>query len=265
MKARNRPPRLDGPTPAPVGARATAPEPSPAELLVRARLAGKVSSPGPSELRHAVERLETNPVDTWAAIRAVFGATPDAAQIDPERTLRAARVAAVRLGAVAHAGGRIAFATAQPASLLGMYAALGRSTSEIGATIDDADDSAPLRIDGRTGRFLRWIDRVAVVTDGTSVLATTGADAADEWLFLVGRPALVVADGAFAAAAVGAGLDTVAFTGLERIDLATPALETKHCLVVPVHSGRPARAYNALLSLLAAGLREHDTQPEAEL
>jgi hypothetical protein len=256
MKARNRPPRLDDPVRAPAAVSPPAPEPTPAELLVRTKVAGKTTSPGPSEVRHSVERLETNPVETWAAIRAVFGATPDEARIDVECTVRAARVAAARIGAVARSGARIAFATAQPASLLGVHAALARLARSAGGEIDDADDTGPLRVDGRTGRFLRWVDGIAVVTDGSSLLATTGPDAAEEWMFLAGRPSLVVADGPFAAAAVDAGVEAVAFAGLDRVDLAVPAVRTKGCLVVPVHGGRSPRAYAPLVALLARAYAE---------
>jgi hypothetical protein len=261
VKARNRPPRLDDPVRAPSTAPRPAPEPTAAELLVRAKVAGKTTSPGPSEVRHSVERLETNPVETWAAIRAVFGATPEDAQIDVDCTVRAARVAAARLGAVARSGARIAFATAQPASLLGVHAALARLARAGGGTIDEADDTGPLRVDGRTGRFLRWIDGIAVVTDGSSLLATSGADAAEEWMFLAGRPSLVVADGPFAAAAVDAGVEVVAFAGLDRVDLAVPAVRTKAlhnngCLVVPVHGGRAPRAYAPLVALLERAYAE---------
>ncbi len=261
MKARNRPPRLDDPVRAPTVAPQPAPEPSASELLVRAKVAGKTTSPGPSEVRHSVERLETNPVETWAAIRAVFGATPEEAQIDVDCTVRAARVAAARLGAVARRGARIAFATAQPASLLGVHAALVRLARAAGATVDDADDTGPLRVDGRTGRFLRWIDGIAVVSDGSSLLATSGADAAEEWMFLVGRPSLIVTDGPFAAAAVAAGVEVIAFAGLDRVDLAVPAVRAKAlhndgCLVVPVHSGRAPRAYAPLVALLERAYAE---------
>ena len=135
------------------------------------------------------------------------------------------------------------FATAQPASLLGIHATLARLARAAGATIDDADDTGPLRVDGRTGRFLRWLDGIAVVSDGSSLLATSGPDAAEEWMFLAGRPSLVVADGPFAVAAVDAGVEVVAFAGLDRVELAVPAVRTRAqhgngCLVVPVHGGR---------------------------
>ena len=187
MKARNRPPRLDARPAAPP----PAPPPTPPtieERFVRARIAGKVTSPGPRELRHQVEKLDANPVEAWAAIRAVFGATIEESQIDPVCTTRAARVAGARIGAVARAGGRIAFATAQPASLLSLQSALARRARACGGSIDDTEDAGPMRVDGRGPRWLRWIDGVAVVTDGASVLATTGPDAAEEWMFLSGPP-----------------------------------------------------------------------------
>jgi hypothetical protein len=260
MKARNRPPRLDARPAAPT----PPPPPTPEELLVRARVAGKVTTPGPRELRHQVERVDANPVETWAAVRAVFGATVDAPQIDPLCTVRAARVAAARIGAVARAGGRIAFATAQPASLLGVHASLARHVRACGGSVDDTDDAGPMRVDGRGPRWLRWVDGVAVVTDGPSLLATTGADAAEEWMFLSGRPALVVADGPFARSAVAAGVEVVAFAGLDGLDLAIPAARAQGCLVVPVHPGRPARAYAPLTALLETAIDgdEGETGPE---
>lgn len=250
MKARNRPPRLDAPPVAPPAAR----PPTTEERFVRARIAGKVTSPGPRELRHQVEKLDANPVEAWTAIHAVFGASVEEPQIDPLCTTRAARVAGARIGAVARAGGRIAFATAQPASLLGVHGALARRARACGGAIDDTDDAGPMRIDGRGPRWLRWIDCVAVVTDGASVLATTGPDAAEEWMFLSGRPVLVVADGPFALSAVRAGVEVVAFAGLDRIDLALPAARAQNCVVVPVHSGRSARAYEPLTTLLETAI-----------
>jgi hypothetical protein len=263
MKARNRPPRLEArppnvPTPAPPA--------TPEELLVRARVAGKVTTPGPREFRHQVAKLDANPVEVWAAVRAVFGASDTEPQIDPTCTVRAARVAAARLGAAARAGGRIGFATSQPASMLGVHHLLSERARAAGASVEDADDAGPMRIDGRGPRWLRWLDGVTVVTDGASILSTEGPEAADEWLFLSGRPSLVVTDGPFAVAAVAAGIETIAFAGLDRLELAVPAASAKGCLVVPVHAGRPARAYAALVSLfddtLEGDVRASEPDPE---
>ena len=160
--SRRRAPAAPPPAPPPI-------PPTIEERFVRARIAGKVTSPGPRELRHQVEKLDANPVEAWAAIRAVFGATVEESQIDPVCTTRAARVAGARIGAVARAGGRIAFATAQPASLLGVHSRAGSPRARAcGGSIDDTEDAGPIRVDGRGPRWLRWIDGVAVVTDGAS-------------------------------------------------------------------------------------------------
>jgi hypothetical protein len=250
MKARNRPPRLDDlPRPSTLP---TKPAPTTAELLVRARVAGKAADTSPSAVRHAIERLDASAPEAWAAVREVFGAEPDDAFIDIELTIRAAHRAAARIAEFARAGARIAFASAQPASFFGVHTALARLARVAGAEIDDADDVGPLRVDGRSGRYLRWVDGVAVVTDGESLLGTKGREAADEWLFLAGRPALVVADGPFAVAATESRLDVVAFGGLDRVDLALPAARAQDCVLVPVHGGRPARAYVPLVGVLEA-------------
>jgi hypothetical protein len=246
-------------------ARSVAPPPTTEQLLARARVAGEVTSPGPRELRHQIARLDGNPVEIWAAVEAVFGARIDLPQIDPARTVRAARVAADRIGAIARAGGRVAFATAQPASLLGTHTALARLVVAAGGTVDDADDAGPMRVDGRAPRWLRWLDGVAVVTDGTSLLATTGPDAAEEWMFLSGRPDLVVTDGPFASSALGAGVEAIAFAGLDRLELALPAARAERCLVVPLHCGRPARAYRPLTSVLEAAIAEGPSASSPEL
>ena len=47
---------------------------------------------------------------------------------------------------------------------------------------------------GPAGRRVRWVDGVAVLTDGARLLADDSVDAAEEWLFTLARPDLVVAD-----------------------------------------------------------------------
>jgi hypothetical protein len=250
MKARNRPPRLV----AHPGLVTPAPPPSVEQRLVQAKVAGRLGSPGPSELRHAVDQLEAGEPEAWAAILRVFGASPEHPQIDPACTVQATSIAAARIGKVARDGGRIAFATAHPGSLLGVHTALARFARRAGAQVEDFDDDGPFRADGRTPRWLRWIEGVAMVTDGASLLTTQGIEAADEWMFLIGRPTMVVVDGAFAAAALGAGVEAVAFAGLDRIALAMTAPRSTACTVVPVHVGRPPRAYAPIVELFEASL-----------
>ncbi|HSO96209.1 MAG TPA: phosphatase [Acidimicrobiia bacterium] len=172
------------------------------------------------------------------------------AAIDPDRVLAAATRAGTRLGAVADTGRRIAFATAQPASLLPLYGALARASRAAGATVLELDHSGPYT----SGRSLWWHDDVAVAVGDGQLWAETHLAAGDEWLFAVGRPDLVVADGVFAVAAIGAGVETVAFADL---DAPAPALAAHRGLpveVVTVSGHRPPAAYHPVRDLILAGV-----------
>jgi hypothetical protein len=244
VKARNRPPLLESRA----MMRVPAAPPTPAELLVRAKVAGPTTTIGRTEQRHLVEHLGPSAPEAWDAMRTVYGTSPELPMINPEITLAATRIAAARIHAVAVAGGRISFATAAPASLLGVYGAIVRLARAAGAAVRDEQDRGPLRVDGRYPRWLRTIDGVEVVTDGSSLLATTGADAAREWIFLADRPALAVADGPFALAAYGEGIEVVAIAGLDRPALGLAAARAARCTLVPLHPARPPRAYDPFLA-----------------
>jgi Phosphatase len=205
-KARNRPPHLESR----IGRHEDAPPPTLAELLERAHVAGPALGTGPSELRRMVERAAADrPValeDAWAGVEAVFGSTAEKPAIDANLTIAAATRAVTRIVEVASSGSPIALATSRPASLITMHLALARLARISGGDVICDDDSGPLRVDGRTARLIRWIDGVAVVTDGNDLCSTRGTEAPQEWLVLVPRPALVVADGPYADVALDAGI-----------------------------------------------------------
>ncbi|MGQ0826208.1 MAG: phosphatase [Actinomycetota bacterium] len=222
---------------------------------MRAKLAGRATALGGTELRHLIEHLDATGIEAWNAVRTVFGATPEVPHIDPAAVLRGAVRAAACVRDVAATHGRIAFATATPASLLGVHATLARLARERGGDVVDGEDSGPMRIDGRAPRWIRWLDGIAVVTDGTALLGAVGPDGPKEWLFLIGRPRLAVADGPYAEAAHAAGIDVVAIVGLDRPALALPAARGAGCTVVPVPTARPARAYAPLVRALEMAFR----------
>lgn len=246
------------------------PAPSVEELLDRARVTGHSGTPGRAELRRLVERIvlgeraalgEMTPingvtvVDAWEALTAVFGPTVELPVIDAHCTLAGAASAARRIRDVATAGGRIAFATGSPASLLPMHSLLARLASACGAQIDDQDDVGPFRADGRTPRWLRWCDGVATLTDGESICGAHGGEAAREWVFVLTRPNLVVADGPFAEAAWEAGIEVIAFAGLDRPGLAIPAHRGSRATVIPLRTDRPPMAYGPLGACFADWLQ----------
>lgn len=271
---RDRPPRLpDRPAPSARVPRVAAP-PSAARQLVLARVCGAHPSLGPAEVLAAARRLArrtsldgTEPVtldEARDALEHVAGPqTGRRPSIDPDRALAAAADAGARLAAVARQGGRVAFATAAPASLLTLHAAVGAAAREAGADLVEADAAGPYA----PGRWVWWPESVAVATDTVAVLAEHRADAAAEWLFAVGRPDLVVADGVFAHQAIAEGLPAVAVADLDDPLPFVAALRGQATTVVPAVTTRPPAAYRALVGALtdalaaspgANGLGAHD-------
>ena len=261
-RAKNRPPRLE-PT---ASVAPEAPPPSREARLERAKVAGAgAAGPGPTELRRLLDRMVANdrralgelaPMphltadEAWSAVTATYGADPAAPAIDAARTLEAVRQAATRIHAVGASGGRIAVATARPASLLTLHMAWSRLAAAVGAEVLDLVDFGPIRADGRTPRWLRWIGGVAVVSDRHALCETADGEAAREWIFAVPRPALVVADGPFAEVAWENGIEVVALAGLDRPGLAVAAAREGRGLVVPMRTDRPARAYRPVEELI---------------
>jgi hypothetical protein len=196
--------------------------------------------------------------EAWAAVEAGWGYRGDDARavIEPECTLTGATRAAERLHAVARRGGRIAFATGRPASLLGPYRAIAATLSGLGAEVPAFEAFGPFS----AGRSLWWIDGVAVVTDGCGILADDGLDAGPEWCFAVGRPDLVVADRGFAGAALAAGLEAVVFADLDASVFGVAARRDQPVRLVPLDERRPPEAYAPIVGVLTAP-RPHSTTP----
>jgi hypothetical protein len=248
-KSRNRPPHLEPR----VGPQFVVPPPSLEEVLERSHVAGSSATSSPSELRRFVERAAGDRVhsapldDAWASVERVYGATISEPNIDPALTVSAAREAVARISAVAEVNGRVALATSLPASLLTFHLALARFARISGADVADGDDAGPMRVDGRADRYLRWVDGVAVVTDRQSLCTVRALEAAQEWLFMIPRPALVIADGPYAEVAVDAGIEVIALAGLEHCSLAVGSGKNRRCLVVPMWTDRAPGAYRPLL------------------
>jgi len=247
----------DRPVP-PVHADRPAPAPaSPARRLVRAGVWGPHPRLGRDEVRAAARTLADSTRDPVTvdevldALVAVAGPQPSArASIDPDRAWDAVTRASAHLVELAHAGARVAFATAAPASLLALHATLAAAASAAGARVAAADEAGPYA----SGRRLWGVHDVAVATDGRALVEEHRVAAADEWLFAVGIPAAVVADGVFAAQAIAAGIPTVALADLDDPGPALAARLGRPVLVVPLAQRRPPAAYAPLSAALTAGL-----------
>jgi hypothetical protein len=244
-------------------------------MIERSKVAGAGGSgPGSTEFRRTVERLvagdrralgELEPiagltlVDAWKAVGGAFGASADTPLIDASCTIAATRSAVARVLDAAARGVRIAVATAAPASLVTLHLSFARLARANGAEVVDLPDFGPIRVDGRTPRWLRWLGGVAVVSDGKSLCDTRDGEAAREWMFAIPRPALVIADGPYAEVAWERGIEVVAFAGLDRPGLALAAAVHGRCTLVPMRTDRPARDYRVLEDLVT--LPDADAAP----
>jgi hypothetical protein len=136
--------------------------------------------------------------------------------------------------------------------LLGLYACLARHAAAAGASIAVAEATDAFA--ARSGGALRvwWVDGVAVTTDGRSLLADEGVVAAEEWLFEIARPDLVVADRGFAARALAHLVEVVAFADVDALALAVAARCGLPVTVVPLACHRPPSGYRVLEELAVA-------------
>lgn len=184
-----------------------------------------------------------------AAVELVYGWEGDGprARIAPGHTVDGFTAAATRVLEVARGGGRLAFATARPAALLQLYRRFAARAAAEGAEILAGVESSGI---GPAGRRMRWIDHVAVLTDGAALLADDAVEAAEEWLFTLARPDLVVADHSYAGVASSSGLEVVAFADLDAVALAVAAWQGRALRIVPLDDRRPPVAYAGLLDLL---------------
>jgi len=269
---RNRPPRLDvdpvATTFDPVAAATNEPQakaPTLRRRVVEARIAGPHAHFGRDAVRASIRSLVNgdrrarlgcdgldgcSPDEVRDALASTHGWDPNAprAAIDPDSTLAAIEAAGLRIAEAAQAGARIAVATSRPASLLGLAQFLASEAAALGGRVLVSDRAA---IDGAAGRDLWWIGGVAVLTDGSALLASDGA--ADDWLFAVGRPDLVVADRAYAGSALRAGCEVVAWVDLDAPALSLAAARGRRILVVPLDERRPAASYEVVEDALDLG------------
>ena len=148
-------------------------------------------------------------------------------------------------------GARVAIATARPASLMTLHLGFATLARAHGGDVVDLADFGPIRADGRTPRWLRWVGGVAVVSDAHSLCDTRDGEAAREWLFAIPRPSLVIADGPFAEVALERGIEVIALSGLDRPALAIAAVRGARGHVVPMHTDRPPRAYRVIEDLIS--------------
>ncbi|MFN8034942.1 MAG: phosphatase [Acidimicrobiia bacterium] len=235
------------------------------EQVTRTRITGSHARLGRTELLSMMRRLRDGERSTlWGldpfpgleldeifdVAREQWGWTHGEAKvaIGPDRTREALASALALMDAVARDGGRIAFATGRPASMLPLLQKLAARARAGGADVVVEQQSGEFRSDGRSGRRLWWVGDVAVITDGRHLLAQTAVDAVDEWLFWMPRPRLVVADSGFAAGAVRDGIETVALADYDALALGVARSRGRPVAVVPMDLSRAPYGYGIVLA-----------------
>ncbi len=238
--------------------------PSPGEVLKQQHVAGRSLRYGRDEVLGIMRRVEHGAPNALyglpafpgltreqvaAAVEVEYGWEGDGprARIAPARTVDGFTAAVTRLLEVARDGGRFAFATARPAALLQLYRRLAARAAAEAAEVLTGHETVGV---GPHGRRVRWIDDVAVLTDGAALLADDSVQGAEEWLFTLARPDLVVADHSYAGVASASGLEVVAFADLDAVALAVAAWQGRALRIVPLDDRRPPTAYAGLLDLL---------------
>ena len=198
------------------------------EALVRARIAGPVTSHDRDNVRWKLGRLVQGDPDLQFGIEGlaglpyerVLGLMADAAGFDPDprirfgptpidpwRVLESCEDAGRLLTAAALRGERVLLATGHPVGLSLLYAATGELLEEHGAKLLQPADGVAWAEDGRH-REIRYRRGVATAADGQGPIHTHSPEPMRR-ILEEAEPDLVFADHGFAGAAIQAGIETI--------------------------------------------------------
>ena len=237
------------------------------QSLVKMGITGKKTSQSTQEFRESVGQLaRRNPHSTMGisakcllhaldsgsiedCAQEVFGTNTSekSVKIDPELTMIALDEAFARISQASQSGAKIIFACSRPSATLPLFIELANLSQTSGAQIlQSFDNTSEFIADGRKGRRFTWCQGVALVSDGESLLATNDAKAADDLLFHLPRPDLVVSDHIFAGASITSGFPTIALVGLESLAVAVASVPEKNCLAVPMSLSQPSSHYGII-------------------
>ena len=203
--------------------------------------------------KYLIHALDSGAIEE--CLEEVFGtdASRPVVHIDLELTMIALDEAFEKISSAAKKQAKIIFATSRPASMLPLMIELARLSQECGAEIlYSYDNTSSFVADGRKDRALTWSGQVGVVTDNKSLLETNDAKVADDLIFHLPRPDLVVADHIFAGASLTAGYPTVAFASLESIAVAVASVPEPSALAVPISLTRPSSHYEVIANFARA-------------
>jgi Phosphatase len=220
------------------------PRPFEREELIRGLVDGRVAT---EEVSHAMDNVRRNigllcdgdpdkqfgmtglqtftPSEVFELVAKEAGFDPDPTWLDgpvpiePDLVLDACASVGDRLAEAVGRRERMIIATGHPVGLAHLYVEVGRLVRSRGVEILEPFDRVWFedRVEG-TDRQVRYLEGVAMVTDGESMRHTHRADAMTAMLEEA-RPDLVFADHGFAGAAIERGVETLSIA-----DVNDPAL-----------------------------------------
>jgi hypothetical protein len=251
-----------------------------AEHLVATRIAGDVLTPRASNLANIGKMLDRQwdyhfglDLDRdWTHDQVLkvladrVGIHPDAARvdggdrIDPERTLETLDTAAALLADAVRNHARVVVATGHPTGVLSLHLAVASALAAAGCEVlTPAADRYVAAPHLAAGSRVRYLGRVAMLSNGADFLHTHAAEPMQAMLGAGPLPDLVVADHGFAGAAAQAGIPTIGLADTNDPALFVGAEEGKVAVAVPLDDNVPPASYEPVAAYLVARL--HATGP----
>ncbi|MGH7538136.1 MAG: phosphatase [Gemmatimonadales bacterium] len=176
--------------------------------------------------------------------------------IDVDRTLDGLAAAAGRLAQAARRGQRVLLATGHPTGLMPSYMTLARALQAAGCkTLTPRSGERLNDLPRRHGNRVRYLDSVAVLTDGANLYHTHESWPMEMLLDSIDAPDLVVADHGFAGAAIVRGVSTIAFTDVNDPAIAVALARGMTRIVVPLDDNREPERYLPMTEFLVQEVR----------
>ena len=191
-------------------------------------------------------------------LEAFFGQVENKIEIAKSFTETACYAVGKRLATLVAEQTPVTFACGSPASSLGFLQNLRALYEQAGGIFwGDRFDSDPFRADGRSERFLRWINGVAVLIDQGDVIEARGPSMGEEVGYWVGNEAEVfVTDGVLAEPLIKESIPVIGFVGVQQIRSAVALHRSEKSIGVPLSQGSHPRNYQPVLQLIGQSLSE---------
>ena len=223
--------------------------------LEQTRIAGDVNTPRESNIANITKMLDRQwdyhfgltfdrdwaPADVLKVLADRVGMDPDiqrvdgADRIDPERTLETLDAAATLLADAAAGGARVVVATGHPTGVLSLHLLAAERLAAAGAEVLTPADGCVVHAEHLHPRaHIRYLGRVAMLSNGADFLHTHAAEPMQALLGDGPRPDLVLADHGWAGAAAEAGIPTIGLADTNDPAMFVGAEEGKVAVAVPL-------------------------------